>query len=88
MALIYFLIVSSNPDKRGLAVIFQGAIFQISRSLQVFLQKSRRYELKDRWRPSVVCISEATFERLDAFNLLRWISHRFGFGMFIHYLIV
>ncbi len=86
MALLYSFIVHANPDKRGLAVIFQGAIFQISRSLQVFLQKSRRYELRDRWRPSVVCITEATFERPDAFNLLRWISHRFGFGMFVHYI--
>jgi hypothetical protein len=50
------------------------------------LQKSRRYEQEDRWRPSVVCISRASFERFDAFDLLRWLSYRFGFGMYIHYI--
>ncbi len=83
---LYLIIAYANPEKRGLALIFQGAIFQLSRSLQVFLQKSRRYEQDDRWRPSLVCISEASFQRLDAFDLMRWISHRFGFGMYIHYI--
>jgi len=86
MSALYLVISYTNTDKKGLAVIFQGAIFQTSRGLQVFLQKSRRYEQEDRWRPSVVCISRASFERLDAFDLLRWFSYRFGFGMYIHYI--
>lgn len=85
MSALYLIISYANTDKKGLAVIFQGAIFQTSRGLQVFLQKSRRYEQEDRWRPSVVCISRASFERFDAFDLLRWLSYRFGFGMYIHY---
>jgi len=83
---IYMVVSYTNTDKKGLAVIFQGTIFQTSRMLQVFLQKSRRNEQEERWRPSVVCISRASFERFDAFNLLRWFSHRFGFGMYIHYI--
>ena len=83
---LYFWIAYHNPARRGLAVIFQGAIFQISRQLQVFLQKSGQKSSMDRWRPSVVCISSHSFERLDAFNLLRWIGQRFGFGTYIHYL--
>lgn len=86
MAAIYLSVSYANTDKKGLAVIFQGTIFQVSRMLQVFLQKSRRYEQEDRWRPSVVCISSASFERFDAFDLLRWFSSRFGFGMYIHYI--
>jgi len=86
MAALYLWIAYHNPARRGLAVIFQGAIFQISRQLQVFLQKSGQKSAIDRWRPSVVCISSHSFERLDAFNLLRWIGHRFGFGTYIHYL--
>jgi amino acid transporter len=86
MTAIYMVVSYTNTDKKGLAVIFQGTIFQISRMLQVFLQKSRRYEQEDRWRPSVVCISPASFERFDAFDLLRWLSHRVGFGMYIHYI--
>jgi hypothetical protein len=57
----------------------------MSRRLQVFLQKSRKQE-QDSWRPSVVCISGMSFERLAAFDLLRWISHRYGFGTYIHYI--
>jgi len=84
MGLLYLGISYSQADRRGLASIFRGAIFQMSRQLQVFLQKSSRRAEDDRWRPSVVCISRATFERLDAFNLLRWIAHRYGFGTYIH----
>jgi hypothetical protein len=86
MTALYLVVSYTNTDKKGLAVIFQGTIFQTSRMLQVFLQKSRRYEQEDRWRPSVVCISRASFERFDAFDLLRWFSYRFGFGMYVHYI--
>ncbi|MBU0728951.1 MAG: amino acid permease [Proteobacteria bacterium] len=86
MAALYLWIGANNPDRKGLASIFQGAIFQISRQLQIFLQKSGQKSDEGRWRPAVVCISAHSFERLDAFNLLRWIAHRFGFGSYIHYL--
>ncbi|HIJ90636.1 MAG: hypothetical protein OEV89_07700 [Desulfobulbaceae bacterium] len=86
MTALYLWIGYNNPERRGLAAIFQGAIFQVSRQLQIFLQKSSQKSGEERWRPSVVCISSHSFERLDAFNLLRWIAHRFGFGTYIHYL--
>jgi amino acid transporter len=85
-AVAYAVISSSNPDRRGLATIFQDAIFQISRQLHVFLQQSTRQEQRDNWRPAVVCISSNSFERLAAFDLLRWIAHRYGFGTYIHYI--
>jgi len=84
MTALYLGIARSSPDRRGLASIFRGAIFQVSRQLQVFLQKSSRRSQDDRWRPAVACISRDSFERPDAFELLRWISHRFGFGTYIH----
>jgi solute carrier family 12 sodium/potassium/chloride transporter 2 len=85
MVLIYLGISHYKPERRGLAAIFQGAFFQLSRQLQVFLQKTRKVDT-DRWRPSVVCISKASFQRLAGFDLLRWISHRYGFGTYIHFL--
>ncbi|MCB0566791.1 MAG: amino acid permease, partial [Phaeodactylibacter sp.] len=36
------------------------------------------------WRPSAVAISEDSFQRLGAFDLLRWISQKYGFGTYIH----
>jgi amino acid transporter len=85
MLLLYVTISHLNEDMRGLSNIVQGAIFQLSRQLQVFLQKSRKQE-DDSWRPAVVCLSRASFERLGAFELLSWISYRYGFGTYVHYL--
>lgn len=85
MALLYLGIRLSHPRRRGLAAIFRGAIFQMSRQLQVFLQKSKGVET-ERWRPSIVCISDVSFDRLAPFELMRWIAHRYGFGTYIHFL--
>ncbi|MBR9921997.1 MAG: amino acid permease [Bacteroidetes bacterium] len=83
MVVFYTVVSRYNPDKRNLAVIFQGVIFQFSRQLQVFLQKADK-EDQSNWRPSAVCISENSFERIASFDLLRWISQRYGFGTYIH----
>ncbi len=80
---LYLYISYSNPDKRSMALIFQGVIFQFSRRLQIFLQKADKEE-KTTWRPSVIAASSATFERLGAFDLLRWLSQKYGFGTYIH----
>ena len=34
----------------------------------------------------VVAISKDSFDRFAAFDLLRWISHRIGFGTYIHHI--
>ena len=83
MVLLYFVIAHYNQDKQSLALIFQGVIFQFSRQVQVFLQKAEK-EQGSSWRPSAVAISSHTFERLGAFDLLRWISQKYGFGTYIH----
>lgn len=80
---IYLMVSYYNPDKNNIAVIFQGVIFQFSRQLQVFLQKAEKEKIAS-WRPSAICISESSFERLAAFDLLRWISQKYGFGTYIH----
>lgn len=84
MTLIYIFITQTSKTKEGLAKIFQGVIFQVSRQLQVFLQKVDRGE--ENWRPSVICISQDFFKRPAAFQLMRWLSQRYGFGTYIHYI--
>ncbi len=84
MTLIYIFITQTSKSKEGLAKIFQGVIFQISRQLQVFLQKVEKGE--ENWRPSIICISEDFFNRPSAFQLMKWLSHRYGFGTYIHYI--
>ena len=83
MVVFYIMVSAYNPEKKNLAIIFQGVIFQISRQLQVFLQKVEKEQVAS-WRPSAVCISENSFDRFGAFDLLRWISQKYGFGTYIH----
>lgn len=82
MVVLYMVIANYSKDTKGLAGIFQGVVFQFSRQLQVFLQKADKSETN--WRPSVVCVSSSSFERFHSFDLLRWISYRYGFGTYIH----
>ena len=84
MTLIYTFIHFHHKERQGIEAIFQGAIFQLSRNLHVFLQKSKKIGTSQKWRPSVVCVSQNTFERDDAFKLLSWISNKYGFGTYIH----
>jgi len=84
MVLFYNIISRNNGTTQGLAKIFQGVIFQISRKMQVYLQKAEK-EVDD-WRPSIICISDSFFDRPAAFNLLRWISHKYGFGTYMHFI--
>lgn len=83
LILVYLWVTVTNDDKRNLAAIFQGVIFQTSRQLQVFLQKAEK-EQSTSWRPSIICISKDSFQRIAAFDLLRWMSQKYGFGTYIH----
>lgn len=85
MFALYFTLNYFNKDKKNIAVIFQGVMFQVSRKIQVFLQKSDK-EASKSWRPSAVFLSPNTFQKLDAFNLTRWISFKYGFGTYIHHI--
>lgn len=82
--LLYMYISNYHKTRKGLVSIFTNALLQLNRSLQVFLQQSRKSRGAKEWRPSAICISKDSFERQDAFQLLNWISHRLGFGTYIH----
>ncbi len=84
MIMLYLIISSIHSERGGMQDIFQGAIFQLSRQIQVFLQKSKKTNAEYKWRPSAVCISDSSFERDKALRLLDWISKKHGFGTYIH----
>ena len=88
MVVMYFSVSYYTKEKKGMAEIFQGVIFQLSRQLQVFLQKADKgsADAEENWRPSVVCLSKTSFERFSAMDLLRWISLKYGFGTYIHFI--
>jgi len=84
ITLLYIYISNYHKGRKGLVSIFSNALLQLNRALQVYLQQSRKSRGEKEWRPSAVCISQDSFERQDAFQLLNWISYRFGFGTYIH----
>jgi len=86
MVLIYLGLRHNRTEERGLAAIFLGTMFQLTRRLQISLQKSRTKSESSDWRPSVVAITRHGEKRLGHFDLMRWICQRHGFGHFIQYI--
>lgn len=77
---------NSHQDRKGLSSIFANTLFQINRNLQIYLQHKRSLKTEYEWRPSAICISKNSFERNNAFKLLHWISHKYGFGTYLHFI--
>ena len=86
MAGIYVMVSGYNRKEKGLANLFRGVVFQLSRQLQILAQRADREDLNEHWRPFTICVSQDTFMRRSAFDMLRWISLKYGFGTYIHYI--
>jgi amino acid transporter len=86
MVIIYGWISYNNKGRRGIERLFKGIIFQITRSLQIVLQKRDDQDSSAHWRPFVISISGDTFLRRGGFDMVRWLAHRYGFGTYIHYI--
>lgn len=86
IVVIYLFIEHYNKDRKGLVNIFKGALFQLNRRLQVYIQKQQSDVGSDDWRPSAVCISSHSFDRPKILELMKWISHQHGFGMYFHFI--
>jgi len=86
MVLIYILLSSYQSRDKGIENLFRGVIFQLSRQLQLLAQRADKEDLDKHWRPFAICISEDTFKRRSSFDMLRWISYKYGFGTYIHYI--
>jgi amino acid transporter len=84
MTLIYSYIKMYHRERDGLESLFANAIFQVNRNIQVYLQRSENKKKAKEWRPSAICISKHSFVRARAFQLLNWISYRYGFGTYLH----
>ena len=84
MTLIYLYINNYHKHRKGFASIFANALFQLNRDLQVMLQKRRNKVSHKEWRPSAICISSKPIHQNKAFQLLNWISYKYGFGTYLH----
>ena len=86
IVVIYLIIEKSNRTQKGLVNIFRGALFQLNRQLQIFMQKHQATMDKEEWRPAAICISPNSFRREKVLDLMRWISHKHGFGTYFHFI--
>jgi len=82
---IYLSLIRGKKESDDLSTMIKGVLFQLTRRLQVLIQKKQTEVASANWRPSFIAISSASLTRLAPFDLLRWISHYYGFGTFIHY---
>jgi amino acid transporter len=86
ISLIYLYISYYRQHLKGLSSIFTNTLFQLNRNLQVLIQKKSSQQVSNEWRPSAICISKDSFYRDKAFRLLSWISHKYGFGTYLHHI--
>jgi amino acid transporter len=83
---IYLSIKRATTEEDDLSAMIKGALFQLTRQLQIIIQRRQTASVYSSWRPSFIAISSSSLSRLAPFDLLRWISHYYGFGTFIHYI--
>ncbi len=83
---IYLMVSSYKQREKGLVNLFRGVVFQASRQLQILAQRADREDLDTHWRPFTICVSPDTFMRRSGFDMLRWISLKYGFGTYIHFI--
>ncbi|MDR0386021.1 MAG: amino acid permease [Prevotellaceae bacterium] len=86
IVILYLIVEHYNKDQKGLVNIFKGSIFQLNRRLQVYMQKNRSGLDDEEWRPAAICISSNSFEREKVMELMKWISHKHGFGTYFHFI--
>lgn len=84
MISLYTYIRYYHNERQGLESLFANALFQINRNLQVYLQRKESRKKAKEWRPSAICISKDSFVRARAFQMLNWISYRYGFATYLH----
>jgi len=84
ISLIYIYIDHYHKNRKGFASIFANALFQLNRNLQILIQNKNSKKTHKEWRPSAICISKDSFKRDKAFQLLNWISYKYGFGTYLH----
>ena len=85
MLVIYLALRHVHKGQRDLTAIFQGTMFQLTRWLQITLQRNRVISPEGGWRPSIVAVTRFGERRLGHFDVLRWICHRHGFGHFVQF---
>lgn len=83
---LYLWLRRTLKDERDVSAMIRGVLVQLTRWLQVLLQKKKFHISEAGWRPSFIAITADSLTRLAPFDLLRWISQHYGVGTFIHFI--
>ena len=70
--------VRSLPNTKARALL-EWTPPQLTRHMQIRLQKTP----PDEWRPSIITVTDRTFDRSAPMQMLTWLSHRYGFGTYL-----
>lgn len=73
----------SGRERSDLEAMFRGVVSQLTRYANIRLQGQSQ---AGEWRPSILMVNERTFDRRSPIELLSWLSHRYGFGTYIHFI--
>jgi hypothetical protein len=79
--------MSRRPGGRNdLAARFEGVLTQLTRTLHIEIQRRRDRFAVNEWRPSIIMVNGRTFDRRSPVQILEWLTHRQGFGTYLHFL--
>ncbi len=81
-----YRVIRATRGSDDLAAIFQGVMTQATRYSQIKLQATTATARSDEWRPSVIMVNGRTFTRSAPIQFFSWLSHRYGFGMYLHFI--
>lgn len=79
------IVITASGGADDLATIMRGVMTQLTRTLQTTLQKRRLGRDAGDWRPSIIAVNGRSFERAAPLQMLAWLSHRQGFGTYLHF---
>ncbi len=85
MISIYLGIRKMRGGTDDLAAIFTGVMTQSTRRSQITLQQRSNTTPAEDWRPSIIMVDGRTFDRVAPLTFLGWLSHRYGFSTYLHY---
>ncbi len=83
---LYQSLAYTRKHERDVGQIIRGVMFQLTRRLQISIQKTRAGTHRGPTRPAFVAVAPESDGGIVAFDLLRWICHRQGFGQYIRFI--
>ena len=83
---LYQSLAYTRKRERDVGQIIRGVMFQLTRRLHISIQKTRAGRYRGPTRPAFVALAPESDGGIVAFDLLRWICHRQGFGQYIRFL--